>query len=197
MVDDWAEKRRDHKYEIEFLQNIRGELGLNLGLFRAWENYYRDITGSFEAFYRLQQLEDSSRAAALKYRDIILASNSVKVFSSAWETTKASGGLRLIRDTKLKNQLSRLYSRWFPETERVYTRLDNYKSDILIPYYNDHRAGRDPSFINPSDLSSPEIYNIIRTYQVYHFVLADKINEAKEKTVELIRLIDDHLTRYQ
>jgi hypothetical protein len=197
MVDDWAEKRRDHKYEIEFLDNIQDELTLNLDLFHSWENYFKELTGLFEDFYRLQQWEDSSLAAAIKYRDIIMASNSVKVYSSAWETTKASSGLRLIRDVQLKNQLSTLYSRWFPETERVFTRLDNYKSNKLIPYYNDHRAGRDPSFINSSDLNSPEIYNIIRTYQVYHSVLADKINYAEEKTGELIELIDNYITKYK
>ena len=197
MVDDWSENRREHKYEIEFLENIREELSLNMNLFRDWENYYEKINILFDEFYELQLIDDSSRSAAIKYREIILNTHSVYVFSSAWETTKSSGGMRIIKNTMLKNNLSSLYSRWYPRTERVFSRLDDLKSNELIPYYNQHRAGRDPSFIDLKDLQAPQLYNIMRTFQVYHSVLLGMIMDSEEKTEEVIKLIEEHINKFK
>jgi len=196
-VDDWAENRREERYEIEFLENIHDELSLNIKLFHDWKDYYKELDALFEEFYELQMNGDSSRSAAIKLREILVQTHSVNVFSSAWETTKSSGSLRIIKDSKLKNQISALYSRWFTRTERVYARLDNFKSTELISYYNQHRAGRDPSFTDLKALQAPQLYNIVRTYHIYHSFLKSKIIDSEEKTEKVIKLIEEYTNKFK
>lgn len=193
MLNDWADGKREQKNEIEYLENICEELLLNVDLFNDWESYYENITDRFEKFYDLQMVDDSSRAAAIEYRQILVETHSIYVFSDAWETMKSSGGMRIIKNSGLKNNLSAVYSRWYPRTERVFKRLDDFKSHELIPYYNQHRAGRDPSFIDLKNLQAPQLYNIMRTFQIYHSVLRGMIKDSKEKTETVITLIENYI----
>ena len=212
-ISDWNEDRKKSEKEIEILKAIKSELEGDLTNLEAVTRIHERIVNSAEVI--ISHIEQDLPYEDSLSRHFFLSSNSsIRLYSTAAFETLKSLGVDLISDDTLRQQIIRLYDRWYLYMDSFQDNLENlWRDRISVVYrgrfeeainykYAEHGPGGGGGTMSPVDfeaLKKDQTYSYdIKTIRNQHkFYLERHCYEMKTRIDELVAHIGEEIQRLE
>jgi hypothetical protein len=203
-VNNWNENRKERKYELEILKNLKSELIPNLKQVRAKQKDSKDDVDAIK--YILNEISSDKKTISSRVLDSLSMSISnfptFDPFHGVIDEIISSGKINLIRDDSLRLKLTN-WKGLLEEAKEIEVLGIQQSTTRFVPYITPYISLRNllsnelgPSTFewNNNSLLEDKIYeNFLSNYRIFHIYLIPRYQDIIDNINEMIKLIESNI----
>jgi hypothetical protein len=135
---NWSESWKDRQEEKEFLEGLKADLQADMKEMSSDSTSYELGLRGIRYFEKVGDGMALDRDSLNTYEDFFFGDIQISPRVSRFEALKGSGRLGIIRNKQLLIHITDLYTKDFPQINRINTYFDKLRSDDFIPFIASH-----------------------------------------------------------
>jgi len=192
MLDRWGENHRLRSQEREYLEGLHRDVVADSSNLAELLDFYRRKLSDLEKIQNWLAAKSNLDSAEMLVSTTLFSQLFFKPSNTTWESMKAGGDLKLIRDVRLRVALTRLDKRYYGLAIHEGF-IERFLWQTLLPFALDRMDLRHMRFFRRSSLLEPRFANLVRAYEMIIRDYQSSLERALDYCLEVRSMIRSQL----
>ncbi len=194
VLDNWGEARHERAQERLYLEGLYRDAERDSASLEGMSQLLKHRLELLERLFSLRGRADSLRVIQRLVPKALFSLTLFKPGNDTWESLKAGGDLKLIRDLELRRSLTRLDKLYFG-IQKAQEELQSFGQRHVEPWALANMDLRGFRFRSRASVGSPRFWNFVAAYILMVQNQKRTVDDAATALDEVLRLLRAQLNR--